>query len=130
MFFFDSRCSYSYTTSGDIFYCSGSRQLNHSSSLCSSLRAALGITCFAYRDLRRQLRIQIHLQFFAALLLSNAASLMWYVLVHYDLLTSDVMASTVVARNQVRSSTQAAVRRSLQGLLLPRFVTVTTHFFG
>jgi len=31
MFFFDSQCSSSYTTSGDIFYCSGSRQLNHSS---------------------------------------------------------------------------------------------------
>ena len=54
-----------------------------------------------HRDLRRQLRIQIHLQFFASLLLSNVASLLWYMLVHYDLLINDVMASTVIVRNQV-----------------------------
>ena len=33
-FSFRSRSSSSSTTSGDIFYCSGSRQLNHSSCLC------------------------------------------------------------------------------------------------
>jgi len=59
-------------------------------------------TCLLFhRDLRRQLRIQIHLQFFVSLLLSNAASVLWYTLVHYDLLTNDVMATTVVVRNQV-----------------------------
>jgi len=52
--------------------------------------------------LRRQLRIQIHVQFFSALLLSSVVSLMWCMLVHYDLLTTDVMANTVIARNQVR----------------------------
>ena len=56
---------------------------------------------FRYRDLRRQLRIQIHLQFFASLLLSSVASLLWYMLVHYELLTSDDMASTVIVRNEV-----------------------------
>jgi len=35
-FRFRSRSSSSYTTSGDIFYCSGSRQLNHSSIWFSS----------------------------------------------------------------------------------------------
>jgi len=33
-FRFSYRSSSSYTTSGDIFYCSGSRQLNHSSCYC------------------------------------------------------------------------------------------------
>jgi len=38
-FRFSYRSSSSYTTSGDIFYCSGSRQLNHSScELCSHRR--------------------------------------------------------------------------------------------
>ena len=52
-------------------------------------------------ELRLQLRIRIHLQFFASLLLSSVASLLWYMLVHYQLLTNDVMANTVIARNQV-----------------------------
>ena len=34
IFRFSYRSSSSYTTSGDIFYCSGSRQLNHSSYYC------------------------------------------------------------------------------------------------
>jgi len=33
--------------------------------------------------------------------LSSVASLLWYMLVHYELLTSDDMASTVIVRNEV-----------------------------
>lgn len=68
---------------------------------------------FHCSDLRRQLRIQLHLQFFASLLLSNVASVMWYMLVHYELLTNEDPASTVIARNQVRLS-QWSFRRELR----------------
>ena len=82
------------------------------------------LCCFSsfHRNLRCQLRIQIHLQFFASLLLSNVASLLWYMLVHYDLLTNDVMASTsndvmastVIVRNQVNRSTYRSATNKSQ----------------
>ena len=40
-FRFSYRSSSSYTTSGDIFYCSGSRQLNHSSCHCCCRRKSM-----------------------------------------------------------------------------------------
>ena len=50
---FSYRSSSSYTTSGDIFYCSGSRQLNHSSfqnsfadTLCSNKAMSIKIARF------------------------------------------------------------------------------------
>jgi len=64
----------------------------------------VGLTVCVCRDLRRQFRIQIHLQFFASLLLSSVVSLMWYMLVHYELLTNDVLANTVIARDQVKQN--------------------------
>jgi len=51
---FRSRSSSSSTTSGDIFYCSGSRQLNHSSSCC----------CCCCRRRRRRRRCCIFLVLF------------------------------------------------------------------
>jgi len=46
-------------------------------------------------------RVEIHLHFFTSLLLSNAISLLWYWLVHHDLLTNDQLASTAFMQNQV-----------------------------
>jgi len=61
----------------------------------------LGNCFFFCRDLRRQVRVEIHLHFFTSLLLSNAISLLWYWLVHHDLLTNDQLASTAFMQNQV-----------------------------
>ena len=54
------------------------------------------------RELRKQDRIRLHVQFFVSLLLVNVVSIIWYSLIHYELLSNPVGTDSVISRNPVR----------------------------
>jgi len=57
--------------------------------------------CIGFSELYRQDRVQLHIQFFLSLLLVSVVSILWYLLVHYELLSNPVATASVIYRNPV-----------------------------
>ena len=55
------------------------------------------------RDLLKQHRVRLHINFFASLILSGVANIMWFVLVHHDVLVNPVTTKNTLSTNPVRS---------------------------
>jgi len=53
------------------------------------------------RDLRKQDRVRLHVHFFVSLALVNIVSIIWYSLIHYELLSNPVGTDSVIHRNPV-----------------------------
>ena len=51
------------------------------------------------RDLLRQLRIRLHIHFFLSLAASSLTTILWYLLVHLDLLINPLKAARVIDLN-------------------------------
>ncbi|KAK2163502.1 hypothetical protein NP493_1451g01041 [Ridgeia piscesae] len=70
---------------------------------CSGLSITLLLPAvvifFIFRDLYKQHRVRLHINFFLALALQGVASILWYGLVHYDLFVHTSSTSTVLHRN-------------------------------
>ncbi|KAI0237384.1 Calcitonin gene-related peptide type 1 receptor [Lamellibrachia satsuma] len=66
-------------------------------SIC--LLAPAVVIFFVFRDLYKQHRVRLHINFFLALALQGVASIMWYGMVHYDLFVHTTSTNTVLHRN-------------------------------
>ena len=62
--------------------------------------------CCGFRELYRQDRVRIHIQFFLSLILLSVVSIAWYLLVHYELLSNPIATESVVYRNPVNVLSQ------------------------
>ena len=67
------------------------------------------------RELRKQQRVKLHIHFFIALTLSAIFSILWYALVHYDLLMNTEKTQTVVYRNPVGISCELIFKKNKNG---------------
>lgn len=56
------------------------------------------------RELRRQDRVRLHVQFFVSLQLVSVVNVIWYSLVHHELLSNPVGTDSVIERNPVRQA--------------------------
>ena len=77
-----------------------SRSHRHENNECWLLLLKVCRRCC--RDLRRQDRVRLHVHFFVSLALVNVVSIVWYSLVHYELLSNPVDTDSVIYRNPVR----------------------------
>jgi len=68
---------------------------------CISYRCAF----VGFRELYRQDRVRLHIQFFLSLLLLSVVSIAWYLLVHHELLSNPIATESVVYRNPVLTVT-------------------------
>lgn len=54
-----------------------------------------------YRSLRKQQRIQLHINFFLSFILSGVVVVFWDMLVTYERLTSEIVTDTLLYKNTV-----------------------------
>src|SRR6218665_3553854 len=62
-----------------------------------------------YRELMKQHRIRVHINFFVSLVLCSSLTIPWYGLVHHDLLVNPIYSNTVFYRNPVRITYSSGV---------------------
>ncbi|ELT90748.1 hypothetical protein CAPTEDRAFT_155191 [Capitella teleta] len=69
------------------------------SSLSIALLVPAIIIFCSFKDLLKQHRVRLHIHFFASLTLSFVASILWYMLVHYEKLVNQNSTESVMYRN-------------------------------
>jgi calcitonin receptor-like len=61
----------------------------------------MGINYVIYRDLSRQHRIRLHINFFISLLMRSVTVILWFMMVHHEKLTNAEVNDAVMIRNPV-----------------------------
>ena len=77
------------------------------------------------RELRIQHRVKVHIHFFVSLALAGVTNILWYLLVHYELLVNQNHKTTVIYLNPV--SMHKFCKDSLLFCIVTYFTDVVFH---